>query len=78
MGDGGNDSVFVERQEKVTEVTASPRVDATEPTEPFPELPRVGDEPSDSLGPCPTCGGVEWIYGKGDEALCRVCDEARA
>ena len=84
MGDGGNDSVFVEGQEKVTEVTevtASPRVDATEPTEPtepFPELPRVGDEPSDSLGPCPTCGGVEWIYGKGDEALCRVCDEARA
>ena len=77
-GDGGNDSVSVEGQEKVTEVTAGPRVDAPEPTEPFPEVPRVGDEPSDSLGPCPTCGGVEWIYGKGDEVLCGVCDKARA
>lgn len=39
------------------------------------KLPIPTDGP---LPPCPTCGRVDWVYGKGDELLCGVCEPGKA
>ena len=81
--DGGSeaeresDSESVEGREKVTEgteVTADPRVDApepTEPTEPFPAPRQI----SQQIAACPRCGSAELVYDDAGALVCRDCGE---